>query len=174
MHMAKISVGSARGASFADIARRVGMWGVLASDSDATVLTKFAAYVGSGIEGGGGGGEPVPTADTYRYGGFATSNILAGEVLMDHEVTQDHTLRANLWGSYASVGSPPSAAWTARLLLDGADIGAIEINGDGMVEMTTIGGLPVEVPAGATVTLIGPAEANDIIGRFRFTFDGDM
>lgn len=112
--------------------------------------------------------------NTYRYGGFAASNITASEVLVDHIVTQAHTLAANFAVSRASVGTNPTATWVGNIYKNGVLIGTLTVSTGGVVTLATVGGLSVSLVAGDVVTLIAPASTDATIARLRYTFEGTI
>lgn len=116
----------------------------------------------------------VQPALYYNYGSFAATNITSSEVLMDHIVTQTHTLAANFAGCVASVGVVPTAAWSATIQKNGAAVGALNVSTAGVCTFTTIGGATVAMAAGDVLTLLAPVGTDATIGRLRFSFKGTI
>jgi hypothetical protein len=108
----------------------------------------------------------------YRYGGFAASDILGNEVLMDHVAVDAHTLAANLAGCGFDASGVPDAPYILKVQLDGVEIGTVTFATDGSVTPVTVGGAAVPVTAGEVVSLVAPATPNSTIGRVRWTFSG--
>lgn len=111
------------------------------------------------------------SGDLYLYGGFAVSNILTSEVLMEHEVRVAHTLPNNFLGCGISAGSFPETPWTAIVRHNDVDIGTFTLNQFGQDTLNTIG-QEVEVAVGDIITLVAPEAQDPDIGRVRFTFKG--
>lgn len=110
----------------------------------------------------------------YKYGGFAVSAILASEILMDHVVVEDHTLRGNLEGSRISCGANPAANFVCQLSKNGVAIGTMQLSTGGVATLTTAGGDPVTVIVGDIITLTAPPSPDASIGRLRFTLFADL
>jgi YD repeat-containing protein len=110
----------------------------------------------------------------YNYGSFAATNITSAEVLMDHIVSQAHTLAANFGGCYASVGVNPTAAWTASILKNGVAVGQLAVSTAGVCTFTTTGGATVAMAAGDVLTMQAPVGTDATLGRLRFTFKGTI
>lgn len=144
----------------------------LLPDADALTGTELMHVVQNGSsrkvalsELGVGGG-------SYKYGAFAVSDILAGEILMDHQVAVGHVLRADFVDVVVQAGSPPVADWAMDVQHGNVSIGTITIHPDGTVTKTT-GGVDVLVGSNDFITAIAPAVADGAIGRVRFTFRGN-
>lgn len=116
----------------------------------------------------------VQPALFYNYGSFAATNILSAEVLMDHIVTQAHTLAANFAGCVASVGANPTSAWSAVVQKNGANVGTLAVATTGVVTFTTTGGATVPMAVGDVLSVIAPASVDSTIGRLRFSFKGTI
>lgn len=108
----------------------------------------------------------------YRYGGSGVSLITTDEVLMDHIVSEPHTLAANFAGSFASVGTNPAASWVATVKKNGSTIGTITISTGGVATLATSGGTSVSVAAGDVISLHAPTAVDGTIARVRWTFEG--
>lgn len=107
----------------------------------------------------------------YNYGSFAVGAITATEVLMDHIVTEAHTLADDFVGCQASVGSNPAALWTASVEKNGVAVGTLAISAAGAVTWNTTG-TTVAMAVGDVLTLKAPAGVDAAIARLRFTFRG--
>ena len=105
----------------------------------------------------------------YRYGGFAVSGILADEVLLDHLVSEPHTLAPNLAGCFVSAGTLPSGTFTLTVARNGVEIGTMTIAPSGATSLLTTGGSAQAISAGDFVSVRAPAIADPAIGRLRFT-----
>ena len=110
----------------------------------------------------------------YRFGMFATTGILAGEILMDHVVAQACTLGPDFAGSVASCGSPPEALWTGAITLNETPVGALEITPDGVATLSTLSPDPIPLVPLDVVTLTAPEPADAAIGRVRITLTGEL
>lgn len=116
----------------------------------------------------------LPTRVFYNYGSFAPSNVLASEVLLEHIVTEAHTLEANFAGCRAACGVHPTAAWVANIAKNGTGVGTLSIDTAGVCTLATTGGATVPMAEGDILTLIAPATVDATIGRLCFTFKGTM
>lgn len=109
----------------------------------------------------------------YAIAGFAVANILASEVLTDHEVVRACTLAANFFGSAVSVGTNPAASFVLRILRNGILVGTITISTAGGVLLATVNGAPVPLAVGDILSVIAPATVDPSIARLRYTLKGN-
>jgi hypothetical protein len=107
----------------------------------------------------------------YNYGSNAALNIQSSEVLMDHIVTQAHTLADDFVGCVASVGTNPAALWTASVQKNNVAVGTLAISAAGVVTFNTTG-TTVAMAVGDVLSLIAPAGVDAAIQRLRFSFKG--
>jgi hypothetical protein len=107
----------------------------------------------------------------YNYGSNAVLNIQSGEVLMDHIVTQAHTLADDFVGCLASIGTNPTAPWIAKVQKNNVDVGTLTISAAGVVTFVTTGAT-VPMAVGDVLSLIAPAAVDATIQRLRFSFKG--
>jgi hypothetical protein len=111
----------------------------------------------------------------YRYGSFAVVGIQPGEILLDHDVIEAHTLGADFAGSRVSCEDPPDDDWILKVLKNGVQIGTITVSAlDGVVTLATVGHVPVSVAVGDVISVVAPDTPDASIGRVRFTFYGTL
>ena len=110
----------------------------------------------------------------YRFGMFAVQGIQAGEILMDHIVGQACTLGQNFTGSVASCGTAPREIWTATIGLNDTPIGTLVIWPDLTIILAASVAGPIPLAFGDVVSLTAPEDPDDLIGRVRITFTGEL
>jgi hypothetical protein len=108
----------------------------------------------------------------YAAGGFALTNILSNEVLLDHPVIRAFTIAANFAGSYASVGTNPAATFILTVLKNGSSIGTITISTSGVATFATVSGLAYSFVPGDLLTVQAPSTVDASVARVRFTLKG--
>lgn len=110
----------------------------------------------------------------YRFGGFAIEPPIANEVLVEHIVTDDFTLPADMLGAFVKVGVNPAAPWVLDVRLNGESVGTITLSTSGTAAFETVERSPVAVEAGGVFSFVAPAVADLDIERLRFTLKGTL
>jgi hypothetical protein len=110
----------------------------------------------------------------YRFGMFAVDGIQPSEILLDHIVAQACTLGANFAGSVASCGIAPEEIWEATVALNDRPIGTLSIFPDLTIILAATVAGPIPLASGDVVSLTAPQDADEIIGRVRITFTGEL
>jgi hypothetical protein len=110
----------------------------------------------------------------YRFGMFAVLGIQAEEILMDHIVGQACTLGENFAGTVASCGTAPREIWTATISLNDKPIGTLTIQPDLTIVLAATVAGPIPLAFGDVVSLTAPEDPDEIVGRVRITFTGEL
>lgn len=117
--------------------------------------------------------DPIaPVVRYYRFGGFATITPHAGEVLVEHIVTDDFVLPAMLAGSIAEAGNPPAADYVITVKRNASVVASITIDDNGNASYSTPDNEPVEIERGDVFSFHAPAEVDHAISNIRFTLKG--
>jgi len=96
-----------------------------------------------------------PGATLVKIPFFATYAPSAGENLVLVIADSDFSFPANFAGSRAFVSGFPAATYVLSVRRNGAEVGTITISNTGAATFST-GGLQVDVPAGAVVSVVAP------------------
>lgn len=118
--------------------------------------------------------ETLGIVSYYRFAGFASSDILADEVLLEHEVLDPFTLSANLSDCRLSCGTNPADTWTALVKKNGVNIGSMSLSTTGVPTLTTTDGTSKSFVPGDIISLVAPSTADASIAGVRYSFKGTM
>lgn len=96
----------------------------------------------------------------------------ASQIMWFESCSRSVTLPANFEGSSGSVGVNPAANFDIDVQVGGVSIGTITITTLGVLQLSTTGGLPVQVDAGSRISLIAPASVDATISDIALAIVG--
>lgn len=110
---------------------------------------------------------PRPVA----IGTFSETSPLGNQILLDWVFADATVFADDFAGSRASVGTNPTATFTAVIQKNGSSVGSLAISTSGVATFATTG-TTVSFAAGDLLTVVAPGTPDATIARLRLTLKG--